>query len=291
VLADGTVVGRIFKANAAPVGAPWMWSLAFGHHEDRTPTHGYAERHEDAILQVPKLSSSFADPAAPWSRKMRRGLLSLFVATATVSAVLLSACGGPQIGAPFEYKELSLGDQLRGLPAKYNRPDTLFLGTSSPVELVIQTGGEQTIDEMLKGFPGEVRTTTVRMANRASAYLTGPKDMVEITPRGDPLRTVTTDAPVSWIWDVRPLKPGRAQVVLEVFSQVKGGADEPRAQIRVLQDTWTIEAKGLEWVKYQIADIEPIRAFLFTLISAVVATLAYFGIKGWKTSKPSGDNT
>jgi hypothetical protein len=31
VLADGTVVGRIFKANAAPVGAPWMWSLAFGH--------------------------------------------------------------------------------------------------------------------------------------------------------------------------------------------------------------------------------------------------------------------
>jgi hypothetical protein len=42
VLADGVLVGRIFKANAAPVGAPWMWTLAFGHHEDRTPTHGYA---------------------------------------------------------------------------------------------------------------------------------------------------------------------------------------------------------------------------------------------------------
>jgi hypothetical protein len=38
VLADGIVVGRIFKANAAPVGSPWMWTLAFGHHEDRTPT-------------------------------------------------------------------------------------------------------------------------------------------------------------------------------------------------------------------------------------------------------------
>jgi hypothetical protein len=37
VLADGEVVGRIFKANAAPVGTPWMWTLAFGHHEDRTP--------------------------------------------------------------------------------------------------------------------------------------------------------------------------------------------------------------------------------------------------------------
>jgi hypothetical protein len=27
VLADGVVVGRSFKANAAPVGAPWFWTL------------------------------------------------------------------------------------------------------------------------------------------------------------------------------------------------------------------------------------------------------------------------
>jgi hypothetical protein len=30
VLAKGAVVGRIFKVNAAPVGTPWMWTLAFG---------------------------------------------------------------------------------------------------------------------------------------------------------------------------------------------------------------------------------------------------------------------
>ena len=40
VLADGTVVGRIFKVHAAPVGTPWMRTLAFGQHENRTPTHG-----------------------------------------------------------------------------------------------------------------------------------------------------------------------------------------------------------------------------------------------------------
>jgi hypothetical protein len=34
VLADGVVVGRIFKAKAAPVGSAWTWTLAFGHHED-----------------------------------------------------------------------------------------------------------------------------------------------------------------------------------------------------------------------------------------------------------------
>jgi hypothetical protein len=41
VVADGVVVGRIMKAAAVPVGMSWMWTLAFGHHEDRTPTHGY----------------------------------------------------------------------------------------------------------------------------------------------------------------------------------------------------------------------------------------------------------
>jgi hypothetical protein len=49
VLADGDVVGRIFKANAAPSERPWVWTLAFGHHEDRTPTHGYAETREAAL--------------------------------------------------------------------------------------------------------------------------------------------------------------------------------------------------------------------------------------------------
>jgi hypothetical protein len=28
VLANGEFVGRIYKANAAPVGSPWMWTLA-----------------------------------------------------------------------------------------------------------------------------------------------------------------------------------------------------------------------------------------------------------------------
>jgi len=36
VLANGAVVGRIFKANAAA----WMWTFIFPHQEGRTPTHG-----------------------------------------------------------------------------------------------------------------------------------------------------------------------------------------------------------------------------------------------------------
>jgi hypothetical protein len=44
----------IFKANAAPVGSPWMWTLAFGHHENRTPTHGLCREPRGRDGRLPK---------------------------------------------------------------------------------------------------------------------------------------------------------------------------------------------------------------------------------------------
>ena len=49
-----TAVDRIFQTKASPVGTPWMWTLAFGHHEDRTPTHGYAETRKAAMAAFAK---------------------------------------------------------------------------------------------------------------------------------------------------------------------------------------------------------------------------------------------
>jgi hypothetical protein len=54
VLADGAVVGRVMKVHAAPAGSPWMWTLAFGHHEDRWPTHGYEPTREAAMTASPR---------------------------------------------------------------------------------------------------------------------------------------------------------------------------------------------------------------------------------------------
>ena len=49
VIADDAVVARIMLAAAAQVGSPWLWTLAYGHHEDRTPTHGYEATREGAM--------------------------------------------------------------------------------------------------------------------------------------------------------------------------------------------------------------------------------------------------
>ena len=54
VLADGVVVGRIMKAAAAPVGTPWLWTLAYGQRKDRMPTHGYEPTREAAIAAFAK---------------------------------------------------------------------------------------------------------------------------------------------------------------------------------------------------------------------------------------------
>jgi hypothetical protein len=54
VLADGAVVGRIMRAAAAPEGTPWLWTLAFGHHEDRTPTSDYEATREAAMAPFAK---------------------------------------------------------------------------------------------------------------------------------------------------------------------------------------------------------------------------------------------
>jgi len=44
------------KAATVPVGMSWMWTLAFGHHEDRTPTRGfrYAATREAAMAAFAK---------------------------------------------------------------------------------------------------------------------------------------------------------------------------------------------------------------------------------------------
>jgi hypothetical protein len=54
VLADGVVVGRIMKAAAKPADASWLWTLAYGRHEDRTPTHGYEATREAAMAAFAK---------------------------------------------------------------------------------------------------------------------------------------------------------------------------------------------------------------------------------------------
>jgi hypothetical protein len=63
VLADGVVVGRIMKASAAPEGTPWLWTLIFGYHEDRTPTHRSGRNSTYRLVQISATGSMVGSSA------------------------------------------------------------------------------------------------------------------------------------------------------------------------------------------------------------------------------------
>jgi hypothetical protein len=54
LLSEGEVVGRIMKVIAAPESAPWMWTLAYGQHRDRSPTHGFEPTRKAAMTAFAK---------------------------------------------------------------------------------------------------------------------------------------------------------------------------------------------------------------------------------------------
>ena len=45
---------RIMKVTGASEDAPGLWTLALGHHGDRTPTNGYAATREAAMAAFAK---------------------------------------------------------------------------------------------------------------------------------------------------------------------------------------------------------------------------------------------
>ena len=52
VICEDRIVGRIMLS--ADAQFPWVWTLTYGYHEDRTPTHGYEPTREAATLAFAK---------------------------------------------------------------------------------------------------------------------------------------------------------------------------------------------------------------------------------------------
>jgi hypothetical protein len=56
------------KASAAPERTPWLWTLAYGQYEDRTPTQGYEATREAARRRLRKAGPAAA--AGRWARRI-----------------------------------------------------------------------------------------------------------------------------------------------------------------------------------------------------------------------------
>jgi hypothetical protein len=177
--------------------------------------------------------------------------------------------------------------QLNPVDATFNRPDHLRVAKTVPVELVLHQ--KPKIGDLFGGLPGPLVTKRIQVGDAVSATLTADRDMLQITPRLDNIQTFN-GANLTWLWDVKPLKPGKTLVTLEVLSHSKQKDIEQVSKVRALQETWEITAEGLEWVKYYWNEYDWLRTAIYGTIAAVVAALGYFGFKGWgKKSDASPD--
>ena len=68
------------RAAASPARTPWMWTLIYGHHEDRSPTQGYQPTREAAMAAFAK----------SWRRKYRLGLKNARIGSDIQSHVRLT---------------------------------------------------------------------------------------------------------------------------------------------------------------------------------------------------------
>jgi hypothetical protein len=100
VLCEGAVVGHIMKAAAAPVGEPWLWTLAYGHHEDRTPIYGArlrwrrSPRVGDGNRPAPPVANRWCAQRARRAREIVRRAEKRAGRLAMASRMLPSSDGG-----------------------------------------------------------------------------------------------------------------------------------------------------------------------------------------------------
>jgi hypothetical protein len=63
VMCEERIVGRIMLS--ADAQFPWVWTLTYGYHEDRTPTHGYEATARRRYRRSPGVGTGNEADAAP----------------------------------------------------------------------------------------------------------------------------------------------------------------------------------------------------------------------------------
>jgi hypothetical protein len=173
---------------------------------------------------------------------------------------------------------------LQPIPVRYNTPEYLTHGRSTEISIVLEPQGIETGVDRLEGMPGKVVTAMVQVSPQVQALLSGPADLVEIRPRGGDdaqRKTITSAAPVQWIWDVKAVGEGIAILHLELIAYISNRDEDTSFQVTAFRRPIPIEISTADRVKRIMSELNPIWGFVAIVIAGVAGLLAYFG---WKPS-------
>ena len=92
-------------------------------------------------------------------------------------------------------------------------------------------------------------------------------------------KAVTLSAPVQWVWDVKAIGVGTANLQLDLISFIPNNEKDASLQVSTFRRQIPIEISAVDRVKRVVAEISPLWAFLAAVVTALGGTFAFFG---WK---------
>ena len=171
------------------------------------------------------------------------------------------------------------------MPIRYNRPTQIAFEHTTPVSLIVETASVQKAVADLKIFPGEAKSATAALSSVVTARLIGDPSAVIITARMSETQEITNLANVSWIWDVRAIKPGPTSLTLQVIDLLPVGGVVKAIPVVTYTDQINVSVDPIAWMLYEINRIDPIYKFLGLGTPAALV----IGVVAWWRSRRKRD--
>jgi hypothetical protein len=178
----------------------------------------------------------------------------------------------------------SLAARLPQIPVGYNKPKSLEFDRDTEITLIVETASAKDALAELQTFSGEKVSGVAKLAPDVEAVLSGPPDDVVITPRQNAAQKLTEIANVQWIWDVKAKHPGSTTLTLDLWTTVHASDGDRTVRMRTFRDTIPIHVSRLQWLTYEIDQIDPVWKALIAAVTAIGGALTAWGVL--KKKKP-----
>ena len=131
----------------------------------------------------------------------------------------------------------------------YNKPDTMLLGESTEITLVLGKSDLYSPDELSEGeFDDDDKliTTERKLTKEIGAVLIGAN--FEISP-AEEVRQMLLNDKVRWSWSVKPKSEGTHKLSLILYNYIKVEGKEAKQQLKALKDDIYVYSPDLPWYK------------------------------------------
>lgn len=186
-----------------------------------------------------------------------------------------------QIGVSGPCLDRSLFSGLEKAEYAFNAPQEMALAKPQTIALVIDTTGETDFEAELMALPGDRVQGETPVTLIMEAEIVGPA--FAITPTGRQRRELSQLNPTRWDWEISPKRSGQHQLEVSLYV-IATSAGESLGEEKALAERKVINVtvSRLDSMIAFTQKIDPLRAFIFTLIAGLAGLLAWFGIKSWK---------